>query len=228
MSGGSKTRRETHVEETLVMQWLKENDVGLETNGLSPGFHWHGKCLMELIKNRQEPVTLQDYRKECIRQFSWALLDRATVNALLPHGPFLELGCGTGYWSHEIRLAGGDSLATDPNPYRVNGEEDQESTACIYSPLRVMDAHETLETFGATGTLLLVWPTLGDSWPRKALRQYGQLGGKKVVYVGEGNGGCTADDSFHELLDGKWEQIEEIRIPWWAYIRDYCVVYKRK
>ena len=51
--------------------------------------------------------------------------------------------------------------------------------------------------------------------------------GDTVLYVGEGCGGCTGDDNFHERLEDEFELIEEMEIPQWNGIHDWLYHYSR-
>ena len=44
----------------------------------------------------------------------------------------------------------------------------------------------------------------------------------------EGYGGCTADDSFHQLLDDEWDEDQEVDLPQWDGIHDRLTVYRRR
>ena len=35
--------------------------------------------------------------------------------------------------------------------------------------------------------------------------------GQRLIYIGEGDGGCTADDQFHQMLEEHWEEVENHR-----------------
>ena len=52
--------------------------------------------------------------------------------------------------------------------------------------------------------------------------------GKYVIYIGEGYGGCTADDLFHSELKNKYNLINEIYIPQWDGIHDSLYIYEKK
>ena len=52
--------------------------------------------------------------------------------------------------------------------------------------------------------------------------------GDCLVYVGEGFGGCTADDDFFMSLDDGWELVKEIQILQWFGMHDTMMVYERK
>lgn len=71
----------------------------------------------------------------------------------------------------------------------------------------------------------LVWPPYGDKMAAEALIHYE---GDIVIYVGEGRGGCTADDTFLELLDENFEMVRRVRIPRWSDIFDDLTIWKRK
>ena len=58
---------------------------------------------------------------------------------------------------------------------------------------------------------------------RKALR----WGGDRLVYVGEGDGGCNASDAFFIELARAWTLTTEVEIPQWYGIHDYLQVYER-
>ncbi len=72
-------------------------------------------------------------------------------------------------------------------------------------------------------TLMLCWPPYDNSMAIEALRRYR---GKTVIYVGEGNGGCTADDAFDEELSTKWTLVDELMIPQWRGLHDSVHVYR--
>lgn len=83
----------------------------------------------------------------------------------------------------------------------------------------------------APRSLLICWPpykprtTHGRSHDARALKLYR---GPTVIYVGEGDYGCTGSKWFHRILDEEWEQIDESSIPQWHGIHDRLYVYGRK
>jgi hypothetical protein len=72
--------------------------------------------------------------------------------------------------------------------------------------------------------LFLCWPPYADSMANDVLQQYT---GNRLFYIGEGEGGCTADDDFHGRLQYEWTCIERIRIPQWWGIHDELYHYVR-
>jgi hypothetical protein len=79
----------------------------------------------------------------------------------------------------------------------------------------------------ADRALFLCWPPI-SRLAEKCLRAYHAAGGSTVAYVGEGGGGCTADDRFFGLLESHWETVEEIAIPQWWGLHDWLWIYRRK
>jgi hypothetical protein len=56
---------------------------------------------------------IHQLRQRVVGTYGFSVLTREVVNRLVPYGPFLEVGAGTGYWSYELRRAGCTSIATD-------------------------------------------------------------------------------------------------------------------
>lgn len=94
-------------------------------------------------------------------------------------------------------------------------------------------------------TLLLVWPPYSTAMTYDCAVAYHAAGGERIVYVGEGPGGCTGDAGFHLLLgadcyaygddhdherddpQSQWREVAEVTIPQWQGIHDYLTVYER-
>lgn len=74
-------------------------------------------------------------------------------------------------------------------------------------------------------TLMLVWPPYNTPMAYQTLKFFT---GSTVIYVGEGDGGCTGCDRFHGLLNSNFEQVEFVSIPRWECIYDSLRVYRRK
>jgi hypothetical protein len=68
----------------------------------------------------------------------------------------------------------------------------------------------------------MVWPSYDETWPTETLGAYE---GDTVIYVGEGRGGCTADDRFHQMLHDKWQLEETVAIPQYLGLNDRLEVW---
>jgi hypothetical protein len=95
------------------------------------------------------------------------------------------------------------------------------------------------------GTYKSTWWKKENTTPDMALAAllaYEQAGGQWVVYIGEGSGGCTAGDVFHERLglscwhdEGEecdhnpaWEEASYITIPQWDGLNDGLWIMRRR
>lgn len=151
-----------------------------------------------------------DERHKLVEKYAWAIPNQEAIECIVKHSPVIELGAGTGYWAKLVKEAGGDINAYDTKPRGPN-------VVAWYDP-------KELGNFDNL-TLFLCWPPYATSM---AFNYLSSFKGKKVIYIGEGNGGCTADDSFHELLESDFEEIEMIEIPQWYGMHDYLSVWSRK
>ena len=52
--------------------------------------------------------------------------------------------------------------------------------------------------------------------------------GGTVIYVGEGEEGCTGDEAFHERLKQHWRCVRQVAIPQMPYVHDWLWIYHRR
>jgi hypothetical protein len=155
--------------------------------------------------------------------FSFAIPSILAVNEICAFAgseQILEVCSGLGLWASLIQANGGRIIPTDSftshgtNPYKT------------FLPVIDMDAVMAVNQF-TTGVLMMSWPSYGDSFAVNALQAFK---GDKFVYIGEGQGGCTANDDFFELLENEWDfdWDNRIDIPTWHHINDCICLYTRK
>jgi len=161
-----------------------------------------------------------ELREQLAKQYAWAVPNDEAIKAIVGCGPVVEIGAGKGYWAHLVAEAGGDVVAYDLNQHASNHYTDEGAT---YHPVKSGSHH--MVKHHADRVLMLIWPCYDEAWAAETLNMYG---GDTLIYVGEGSGGCTGDDYFHEILREKWEEVEWVRIPQWGGIHDYLGIYKRK
>jgi hypothetical protein len=73
--------------------------------------------------------------------------------------------------------------------------------------------------------LSFIWPTYDAPWSSQLLAK---VMPEFVLYIGEGGGGCTGDDKFHEILASDYKDILEVDIPQWPGIHDRVWMFQRK
>lgn len=143
--------------------------------------------------------------------FAWAVPNQAAIDAIAKlDRPVLELGAGRGYWAWQLRQAGVETVAFEPALYRETWTE-----TVARKP----------DKWRRDYALLFCWPTYDDPWAARLLNEHK---GDTVLYVGEGDGGCTADGRFHELLSRRYSEVATIQIPQWYGIHDWLTIWRRK
>lgn len=177
-------------------------------------------------------------RKELVRQFSFAIPSPEALEFVAAYmGPRgVEMGAGTGYWCSLLSQLGIDMVAYDiappmlvPNkyhaPYDQNDEMIKETIPCFFDVS--FGEPEILKQHGDR-TLFLCWPPYESDMAYQSLMSYP---GSRLIYIGEGDGGCTGDDAFHaEFYEhtGNWEQVATFALPHWDGMHDIVYVYDRK
>jgi hypothetical protein len=153
------------------------------------------------------------------KHFAWAVPDEEALAAVAELSPIVEVGAGSGYWAKLLRERGAKVAAYDRQPYPLFNSQISYSWVAMTKggPQTALRDHPER-------TLLLCWPSYELDWAAQALELHR---GEHMVYVGEGPGGCTANDRFHELLDAFYEEIRSIRIPQWFGLHDGLTIYRR-
>jgi hypothetical protein len=155
-----------------------------------------------------------------IKRYGFAILTKGAISLLRPHAPYVEVGAGNGYWAYEMKKRDVEVVATDPKDVGKNIYKFEK----IWTPVEKLTALQALKKY-PKHTMLMVWPCYNKPWAYKALKAYK---GDLFVFCGEGFGGCTADDDFHDLLSKEWEKRISIWLPQWLGIHDYLDVYTRR
>lgn len=204
---------------TEAEAFLKDNGVDVATmSGYASFSDFDLAVPFDSIADRY--LTRFRVREQYIARFGFAVLTQRIVAAIAKYSPLLEIGSGSGYWAHELRKAGADCVATDPGTgkygYAKHGWKP-------YVEIEPLDGVAAVVKYPKRA-LLTVWPDYDQPWAAEALRDFD---GTTVLYVGEGRGGCTADDAFHELLNSDYALKEEIDIPQFDGIHDSLEVYMR-
>lgn len=185
---------------------------------------WKNKDLRPMLNCR--PNWYYDYpnvlpficRDEMVKKYSFAILTESMIRKIRHLQPFLEVGCGNGYWAYELRKRQIEIVATDP---KIKFKWDHD-----WIKPDLMRACRALKFYIYKNyTLLICWPTLNDEWAYHALKEFK---GKRMVYVGEGESGCCAEEKFFNELEKRWYLEKQITIPQWPGIHDVMWILKRK
>jgi hypothetical protein len=197
-----------------IIRQLPLEDLPLSWQGRpEPMLHWMGDGGFRAFADRFDMCAT----------YSWSICspgDITWLQQILSGRGVIEVGAGGGYWAWQMRQAGIDVLAYDPNEAGPsNGYARRTWTG-------VLPGDHTVAQHHPGRALFLCWPSYSDDWAARALACYE---GDLLVYAGEGEGGCTADDEFFALRDAGWEEIggSPAHVSYWG-IHCYLSAYLRK
>jgi hypothetical protein len=134
--------------------------------------------------------------------YSWSIPspgDIAWLKQTLDGQGVVEAGAGGGYWAWQMEQAGIDVAAYEPHEVADNKFTRREWTTLLRDDHTAPEHHPDRALF-------LCWPSYAEPWAAQSLAAYA---GDLLIYAGEPEGGCTADDEFYRLLSTEWEEAGE-------------------
>lgn len=178
---------------------------------------------LETLKNLDKRYSFMRFRYPITSEyFIWGMPCKEAVQGikdLVKTDKCLEIYAGTGYLSKWLIEANVQLVSTDI--------KEQTEYYQWFNNMHYIEASQALRVVDAK-YVILSWPTYDCNSAYQAI-QY-MKPGQKLIYIGEGFGGCTADDMFHGDLEdqSKWKEIEHT-IPWFRYsaIHDSIYIYER-
>ena len=141
-------------------------------------------------------------REQFVETYSWSIpspRDIAWIKDKLNGQDVVEIGAGAGYWAWQLSQAGVDVVAYDVNPVE---DGDNGWTVAQSSYHTVLRDDASAAKAHPHRALMICWPRYSHPMAAHGLASYA---GDTVIYIGESDGGCTADGSFFELLEAEWE-----------------------
>ena len=161
-------------------------------------------------------------RQYYIENFSWSIPSIDAIKEIVRFAgseQILEVCAGNCFWACLIRLYGGNIIASDN--FSSHGTEQYN---CFISDVLNEDAVRSVQSH-RTNVIMISWPTYNDPLATNVLDTFE---GNRLIFVGEGAGGCTANDSFFDLLREKWSLVKYLMIPNWPGLHDGVYFYERK
>jgi len=197
-----------------------------------PEVPWEGRTVGRLFGRcdeygRRLELTDEEFaaipdRNKLVARYAWTITDPDSVGFVASHvrNGLVDPMAGTGYWAFLLGQCGIDVVSYDASPKDNPWHQKHPLWAPVaqgYGEV-VIDNHPDR-------TLLLAWPPYSEPGGFRTVREYK---GSRIIYIGEGSGGCTGDDDLHELLDDQWREVDvHTPVQWWA-IHDQITVYQRK
>lgn len=140
--------------------------------------------------------------------------------------PVVSVGCGTAYLESVLESHGINIIATDK--YRIATRETKYHD--FKSSLEYMDV-ESISGSDAVRkypdhAVLCCFPCYEDDWAYQMLLS--MRSGQILIYIGEGFGGCCANDMFFKERDQSFEPIGEHDIIDWYGLHSYLHIERKK
>ena len=154
-------------------------------------------------------------RRAMVKKYAWAIPCDLSISKIAALSPIVEVGAGGGYWASLLQQAGATVRALDSGRLKTDAQ---------WFPVE-KGGPETLKEFGDGWSLFLCWPPYDDRMGVDCLRNFR---GTRLAYVGEGSGGCTGDDDFHDYLDDHFNCVDVVYNPHWEGIHDSLRIYVKK
>jgi len=154
--------------------------------------------------------------KKLVNPYLQEFQDEGAIDLIKKYSPIVEMGAGGGYWASLIQQSGGDVICYDIT-HKSKYFEKTWFEVQIGKPSSLINH--------ADRTLFLCWPPYDETMAQNCLTYFE---GQHVIYIGESEGGCTANDSFFKKLDNQFTLVETYNHPTWKFVHDAMYVYRRK
>lgn len=175
------------------------------------------------------------YRDELVYEYAYAIPTYTTIEYLSLIDDIVEIGAGKGYWAYLLEQLGVDIIPYDQEP---NAPVPGVASTPEHEPPLVTDGFSTPFTDVELGnpidlinhgerSLFICWPPQTTLMAWKSLDWYDDAGGDTVLYLGEGPGGVTGNDSFFEKLFDTYQFARTVHNMSWGGYSDALHVFTR-
>lgn len=164
-------------------------------------------------------------RHEMVSRYAWTITSPETVAFVVEHAGIRVIDpiAGTGYWAFLLGQHGFDVAASDLDPPDI-AKNIYHREGVVYVPVAAADGSDAVTVQGDDRTLLLSWPPYDEPAGAAILAAYR---GDRLIFIGEGTGGCCGDDRMWSLIESDWVEVAGHRpVQWWG-LHDYVTVYER-
>ena len=187
-------------------------------------------CVMDDKKNAHHSVFAHRMRGKLTNKYAWAIPTCEALNAIVefaPHG-IVEIGAGTGYWAWLLKQMGLEVFPYDLYTDLHNNNWHEHALGARHFMTVYRGGPLCGVSHASMGrTLMLSWPPYNGPMAYESLKAFLDAGGTQMVFIGEGNGGCTGDKKFHKLMLDSMDS-KHINLPQWPGIHDAMYLCTRK
>lgn len=165
-----------------------------------------------------EPMFLE--RFDYIIEFGYVVPTIEFVNELkVISEPWVSIGCGLGFIESILLKNGVDIIATDIS----NPIENLYFRRPGYCDIKKMTSYDAINY---DRNVFISWPCVDKPWAYECIRS--MKSGQKLIYIGEGLNGCTADMAFHVYLGRNFTLLRELPHKKFAGIEDKILLYTKQ
>ena len=177
--------------------------------------------IKKMIENKELPDSYPDFmtqssdahiytlRKTIIKYMGFVLISKDWINDLsqwIGKRNCLELMSGLGALSYGLRMQGVGIIATDNYSWRekANGEDSLLwNDNKMWTYVENLGTLESIEKYGKNVDIIIMsWPPYDDEIAVKVLKKMRDINPSCImIYIGEGKGGCTANDEFFTMFE---------------------------
>ena len=180
--------------------------------------------IFEQVKNKQIPefypnemvnnFNMDRYtlRSDFIKTIGFTLISNDWIKPLsqwIGNRKCLEVMAVSGSLSFALQQQGVDIIATDDFSWKYDSSWNNDKN--YWTDIENIDAMEAVNKYGKDINIIIMsWPYMDDTAYRILLNMRKVNSNCIMIYIGEGMGGCTADDEFFENIqeidDEKFER----------------------
>ena len=171
--------------------------------------------------NKEFPFTYPTFVTDYINSYIWRMwyvknvgYSLISLDWIIPLSKWigdkkvLELLAGSGSLSYALRAQGINIITTDKFSW-VDSDNSFYWLNYCWCEIEKIDALNAIEKYGKDVDYILVsWPPINEIMYDILLKARSVNDNLKIIYIGETNGGCTADDNFFniaiEVLDSEF------------------------
>ena len=165
-------------------------------------------------------------REECIKAGMWAIVYDEWIKELalwIGDRTCLEIMAGAGWIAKALAGYGVDIIATDDYSWEKKYTGNHNMLRKYQYNIEELEASEATKKYQDREILICSWPYMDNEFTDACKNWQG----KPIVYIGEGESGCTANDEFFQGFEED-ESAPKIQLMCWPGIHDYIQIGKWK
>lgn len=143
------------------------------------------------------------FRGVFIKEIGFSLVSTSWIKPLakwIGNRKVLEVMSGCGSLSYALKQEGVEIIATDNFSWKGDGNSWNKDKK-YWSNIENIDCVKAVKKYSKDVDIIIMsWPYMDDNAYKVLLEMRKQNPDCVLIYIGEGYGGCTADDQFHEAI----------------------------